>query len=125
METGKECGKFANRHLTLKDGTSKWLCWDCFNEWYCERVGLISSVFDHPEQITVLHHIFYIKHLFLVDGVGYVANEDPTRGSYNFSYDASFAMDGFTATEQLRKVITRGINKKTLDGYDSLAEKGA
>ncbi len=124
METCKECGKAANRHLTSEDGTSRWLCHDCYNTWYCKRVGLTSSLFDHPDQITVLGHIFFLKHQFLVNCVYYAAIEDPKRGFYRFSYTAPFEMDGFTATEQLRKVIARGIRKPTLDGNDTLAEKG-
>ena len=34
-------------------------------------------------------------------------------------------MDGFTATEQLRKVITRGIRKQILEDDSKLTEKGS
>lgn len=125
MEMCALCGRVPNRHLSMEDGTSMSICWDCYNEWYCERVGLISSLYDHPEQITVLRHIFFIKYQVMAYSVRYIAIEDPKRGHYLFYYDAPCKMDGFTATEQLRKVIARGVREQILEGGDTLAEKGS
>ena len=115
MDTCKSCNAWGNHHLTLEDGEQIHLCDDCYNAWFCERLGLDYGLYKHPKSISVLGKRFMVRMDIFVSGVAYFAYRGKGKRLESICFVGSFLMSGAEAMKELRSKVAFRTFRPTME----------
>ena len=115
MDTCQSCNAWGNHHLTLEDGQQIHLCDDCYNAWFCERLGLDYGLYKHPASISVLGKRFMVRMDIFVSGVAYFAYRGKGKRLESICFVGSFLMSGAEAMKELRSKVAFRTYRPTME----------
>lgn len=119
------CDTLANHHVSTIRGDTVHYCWECYSDWVCQRRGLDSSRYKHPERVKVRGKTFSVHYDVFAEYMVYTALEDASNGYRAFSCQVPFETDGVEATTRLCAVIREGLKHPSLDKqHGTLEEEG-
>ena len=124
LHTCDRCTQEADHHIEKADKTVLHLCWDCYNAYVCERLGLDVANYAHPKTIAVDGQRFKVKAEVYEDGVTYYAYKGKGNALKTISFMAPLEMDGKTAMEELKERVSRFLITPTLIDEFLLAPMG-
>jgi len=107
LHTCDQCTQEADHHIEKADHSVMHLCWDCYNAYLCEHMGLDITKYAHPKTITIGRQRFKVKMEIYQDGVIYYAYKGKQDALHTISFTAPFAMDGKLAIEELKQRISK------------------
>ena len=115
MDTCQSCNTWGNHHLTLEDGQRIHLCDDCYNAWFCERLGLDYDLYKHPKTITVFGKRFKVRMEIFISGVAYFAYRGKGNKLESFCFLSSFLMSGAKAMKELKSKVAFRTYRPTIE----------
>ncbi|RFU96264.1 hypothetical protein DYP60_01475 [Sphaerochaeta halotolerans] len=118
------CTQEADHHIEKADKKVLHLCWDCYNAYLCERLGLDVAKYAHPKTITVNRQRFKVKMEIYHDGVIYYAYKGKPDALQTISFTAPFEMDGKLAVEELKQRVAKLLIPTTMMEDDFLSPMG-
>lgn len=124
LHTCDRCTQEADHRIEKADKKVLHLCWDCYNAYLCERLGLDISTYSHPKTIAVDGQRFKVKAEVYEDGVTYYAYKGKGNALKTISFMAPLEMDGITAMEELKERVSRFLITPTLIDEILLAPMG-
>lgn len=123
MNTCHSCGERGNHHLTLESGLQVHLCDDCYNAWFCKRLGLDYEQYKHPRTITVFKIRFSVRVEIVSSGVAYFAYRNRGKELESICFIGPFAMSGTEAIQELKNKVALRTYKPSLE-YGILNDMG-
>lgn len=124
LHTCDRCTQEADHHIEKADKTVLHLCWDCYNAYLCERMGLDVAKYAHPKTIAVDGQRFKVKAEVYYDGVIYYAYKGRQDALQTISFNAPFELDAKLAMEELKQRIAKLLIPPTMLEDDFLSPKG-
>lgn len=105
MSHCKHCDASATQFIKLKSGESLALCLDCYNSWYCEKLGYDIASFSHPKTIQVHGKRYKLMKRAFFGGMQYWAYAGRADNPESFLFNGPFTMSGKQAVKQLASII--------------------
>lgn len=105
MSHCKHCDASATQFIKLKSGESLALCLDCYNSWYCEKLGYDIASFSHPKTIQVHGKRYKLMKRAFFGGMQYWAYAGRADNPESFLFNGPFTMSGKQAVNQLASII--------------------
>lgn len=115
MNTCQSCNEKGNHHLTLESGQQIHLCDDCYNAWFCKRLGLDYELYKHPKTITVFRNRYSVRVEIASSGVAYFAYRNKGKELESFCFIGPFTMSGTEAIRELKDKVAFRTYAPTLE----------
>lgn len=115
MNTCQSCNEKGNHHLTLESGQQIHLCDDCYNAWFCKRLGLDYELYKHPKTITVFRNRYSVRVEIASSGVAYFAYRNKGKELESFYFIGPFTMSGTEAIRELKDKVAFRTYAPTLE----------
>jgi len=105
MSHCEHCDASATQFIKLRSGESLALCLDCYNSWYCEKLGYDIASFSHPKTIQVHGKRYKLMKRAFFGGMQYWAYAGRADNPESFLFNGPFTMSGKQAVKQLASII--------------------
>jgi hypothetical protein len=115
MNTCQSCDKKGSHHLTLESGQQVHLCDECYNAWFCKRLGLDYELYKHPKTITVFRNRYSVRVEIASSGVAYFAYRNKGKELESFCFIGPFTMSGTEAIRELKDKVAFRTYAPTLE----------